>query len=83
MRPMRVRVSDHALERYLERVGSTGRNALANQIRKHLLPHLDKGAPVVRGAVFVEIDIDVMAVVEPSLLGGWDVVTVRNREVEA
>lgn len=75
-----VRVSDHALERYLERVGSTGRVALENQVRRHLMPYLQQGARVTNGAVMVELQWGVVAVAYPSLEGGWVVSTVMEVE---
>ena len=73
-----VRVSDHALERYLERIGPITRHALTHTIRARLMPYLKQGAKVVNRAVMVELQEGVVAVVYPSLEGGWEVSTVME-----
>ncbi len=78
-----VHVSDHALERYCERVAPLGRNSLAREVRRHLLPYLRVGAAVNKGAVLVEIHPGIVAVTLPSLQGGWEVATVMALDREA
>ena len=73
-----VRVSDHALERYRERVRPISRHQLGKEIRLHLLAHLGTGARVIDEAIFVEVHPGIVAVAYASLLGGWEVSTVME-----
>ena len=77
-----IRVDPHALERYCERVGPIHRYELANRIRGSIAYRLGVGCPVRSGVIRVPIscEADAWAVCLPSLLGGWDVVTVVVRE---
>lgn len=77
LRQTRISVTDHALERYWERVGPTTRRALANEVRRRLLPALRLGVyPDRHCAVRLEIRPGFAVVVAPSFQGGWELLTV-------
>lgn len=73
----RIGITDHALERYRQRAGAVYRRELANEVRRRLLPALRlRVYPDEYGAVHLPLEGGLVAIVMPSLLGGWDVLTV-------
>ncbi len=77
-KPCPVRVSHHAIERARDRGGG---KITQTEVRSRLMTILRLGMPVEAGAVKVPLPGGLAAICVPSLMGGWDVVTViRERE---
>ncbi len=73
-----VRLTLHAIGRWQTRVDpDTDPGAVQALIKRRLATDLRRGARVnARGAIEVEVRPGVWAVCVPSLIGGWDVVTI-------
>ena len=79
-----VRLSPHALIRYRQRAGpyNIGRHTVESIIRNRILPQLRSGLrPDSDGNLRVSLPAGLVAVVVPSLMGGWDVLTVLGATV--
>ena len=80
-RTAEVRVTDHALERHLERAGPITAKALAREVRRRLMPALKVGVrPDPQLGVHIEIQEGLVAVAAPSWEGGWHVETVYTTD---
>jgi len=74
-----VRFHPHALDRLRQRLPGVKKERLRNQLRRRIPAELRKGArPNESGALKVEVEIGsgIWAVCFPSLMGGWEVITV-------
>lgn len=76
----RVVVTDHAYERYLERVGPVDRGELAELVRLHLRSQLPLGKEVQGGAIEVFLTPEIRAVVVPDVRGYWACLTILGPE---
>ena len=73
-----IRLTRHAVERWREHVDEhTSRGKIKGAVAKHLLPALEAGVMCdrVTGAVHMGIQKDLIAVIRPSIWGGWEVIT--------
>lgn len=74
---MKISVTDHALDRHIERAGNIDRHTLAQQIRAKVRGQLYKGIKLDRGgAAHVPLGGNRSAIVKPSHRGGWEVITI-------
>jgi hypothetical protein len=75
--PIRVAITDHALERWRQYVGVRSRSSLRHEVRRRLYAYLRAGAAVAPdGSVRVAMAEGLAAVCVPGE-AGWTVVTFR------
>ena len=74
-------LTDHAYQRYLQRVKYAKRRKVEREIADRLFPALCLGLPTIEGgAVEVMIPGNVSAVCAPNAEGGWVVLTIKYGE---
>lgn len=79
-RPLHITFQPHALERLAQRLPNLRREKLRGRLRNRIPSVLRNGAPVVYGAIRVEVQPDVICVCAPDI-GGWVVVTIIDKSV--
>ena len=77
---MRVNISNHAYDRWIDYCNYMKRSKLAALVERHLYAALRQGVPLESEAIQLEINHKVKAVVVPGKYYGWDVVTFYLRE---
>jgi len=76
----RIAISNHAVKRWRERAGPATRKEIAREITSRLLPRLHLGVDTdPYGAVHIAVGQNLVAVLYPSMQGGWELVTVYRR----
>ena len=72
---MKVKISNHAYQRWLEYCYKISKAKLSSKVVRHLIPALRQGVSISADAIHLEINQTVKAVVVPGKYGGWDVKT--------
>ena len=77
---MKVKISAHAYERWLEHVGYIKKSQLAAKVERHLYEALKQGIELINDSLLVWIEKNIYAVITPDKYGGWAVKTFREWE---
>ena len=79
-RTLNITFQPHALDRLAQRLPGLRREKLRGRLRSRIATVLRNGAPVVYGAIRVEVTPGIWCVCAPDV-GGWTVITVINTDI--
>ena len=79
-RTLNITFQPHALDRLAQRLPGLRREKLRGRLRTRIATVLRNGAPVVYGAIRVEVTPGIWCICAPDV-GGWVVITIIDKSI--